>query len=54
VVSGAYNPNLPAWSVTTATVPEPATWAVMLLGLGLAGTALRRRSRAALATSPCA
>jgi hypothetical protein len=28
-------------------VPEPATWAVMLTGLGLAGVALRRRQRAA-------
>jgi hypothetical protein len=31
------------------TVPEPATWAMMLLGFGLAGAGLRRRagSRAA-------
>lgn len=26
-------------------VPEPGTWALMLLGFGLAGTALRRRQR---------
>ncbi len=26
-----------------ATVPEPATWATMILGLGLAGLSLRRR-----------
>ncbi|KQW65915.1 hypothetical protein ASE17_13960 [Phenylobacterium sp. Root77] len=26
-----------------AAVPEPATWAMMILGFGLAGTALRRR-----------
>jgi hypothetical protein len=25
-------------------VPEPATWSMMILGLGLAGTSLRRRS----------
>ncbi len=31
----------------TAGVPEPATWAVMILGFGAAGTVLRRR-RAAL------
>lgn len=29
-------------------VPEPATWAMMLLGFGLIGAALRRRRRAAL------
>jgi hypothetical protein len=28
-------------------VPEPATWASMVLGLGLAGAGLRRRRRAA-------
>ena len=30
-----------------ATVPEPGTWALMIAGFGLAGTALRRRRRAA-------
>jgi hypothetical protein len=29
-------------------VPEPATWAMMVTGFGLAGAALRRRNRAAL------
>ena len=33
---------------TTAAVPEPATWALMIGGFGLAGASLRRR-RAALA-----
>ena len=32
----------------TAT-PEPATWTMMIVGLGLAGAALRRRRRTALA-----
>ena len=32
-----------------AAVPEPATWAAMLAGFGLAGLALRRRSRLASA-----
>ena len=30
-------------------VPEPATWAMMITGFGLAGAALRRRPRSALA-----
>lgn len=30
-------------------VPEPATWAMMIAGFGLAGAALRRRSKAVLA-----
>jgi hypothetical protein len=30
-----------------ATVPEPATWAMMIVGFGLGGSALRRRGRAA-------
>ena len=30
-----------------ATVPEPGTWALVIAGFGLAGTALRRRRRAA-------
>ena len=38
-------------SVTSSTggVPEPATWALMLLGFGGLGTALRSRRRATLA-----
>ena len=32
-----------------AGVPEPATWAMMLLGFGAAGTLLRTRRRYALA-----
>jgi hypothetical protein len=32
-----------------AGVPEPASWMTMLLGFGLAGTAIRRRSRAVAA-----
>ncbi len=31
-------------------IPEPATWALMLLGAGLSGAALRSRKRQALST----
>lgn len=34
----------------TGAVPEPATWAIMIAGFGLAGATLRRRPR--LATTP--
>ena len=30
---------------TTAGVPEPATWGLMLGGFGMAGAAMRRRRR---------
>ena len=36
-------------SISVAAVPEPATWALMIAGFGLAGAALRRRRVAALA-----
>lgn len=36
-----------AWNTTSAAVPEPASWALMIGGLGLAGSALRARRRAA-------
>ena len=35
-------------TVPTAPVPEPATWAMMIGGFGLAGTALRRRKASPL------
>lgn len=40
------------YEVTVArvgSIPEPGTWAVMILGFGLAGAAVRRRGRPALA-----
>jgi hypothetical protein len=35
----------------TASVPEPATWAMMLLGFGMVGAVARRRGKAALAAA---
>jgi len=41
--------NQVTFSATTTAVPEPATWALMLLGFGGIGMAMRRRRRPALA-----
>lgn len=38
-----------SWSLSAATVPEPASWALMITGFGLVGSALRRRRVAATA-----
>ena len=35
-------------SPVAAAVPEPATWAMMLIGFGAAGFGMRRRTRAQL------
>lgn len=40
------NPDL-AITLFSSAVPEPATWATMIVGLGLTGTAARRRARCA-------
>ena len=41
-VSGTYN-DVTGLSLVAVGAPEPATWALMLAGFGLAGGALRRR-----------
>jgi hypothetical protein len=44
------SPSRYSWSASwDNTVPEPATWALMLGGFGLAGVALRRRTSAVAA-----
>lgn len=47
-----YNSNSYTLAISetpTSTVPEPATWAMMVLGFSMAGTAFRRRLRAGTA-----
>lgn len=46
-LTGYYNDNQGSWDVTInlAAVPEPSTWAIMLLGFGAAGGAMRARRR---------
>ncbi|MBM6576863.1 PEPxxWA-CTERM sorting domain-containing protein [Microvirga sp. SRT01] len=51
-VSGPISGDLARYSVSYAnSVPEPATWAMMIGGIGMVGGALRRRSRNALAAA---
>jgi hypothetical protein len=37
--------------VSLTAVPEPATWAMMLIGFGGLGAMIRRRNRAAMAAA---
>lgn len=37
------------YATSPGTVPEPAAWALMIVGFGFAGTAMRRRTRVAFA-----
>ncbi|OYU15307.1 MAG: hypothetical protein CFE37_06915 [Alphaproteobacteria bacterium PA4] len=49
---GEYNGFVPTaihvGFITGAMVPEPGTWAMMIVGFGLAGTAMRRQRKAAV------
>jgi hypothetical protein len=45
----AQGTNVTSFSLSAQAVPEPATWALMLLGFGGIGIAMRRRRRPALA-----
>lgn len=55
----SFDPNMPASDTakltvrdTSAAVPEPAGWALMILGFGAAGAMLRRRTGAGLSNTP--
>ena len=53
-IDAALNPNpvaLDSFTVTLAAVPEPASWAMMLLGIGGVGALMRSRRRPAPATA---
>ncbi len=43
--------HLSFWTVPTTPVPEPATWAMMMIGFGAIGGALRRRQRQSVRVS---
>ena len=49
LIDGAFVGTKLGPTLDTSGVPEPATWALMILGVGAAGAALRRRRRPALA-----
>lgn len=42
--TGAGTPGASAFSLISAQVPEPAQWALLIVGFGLTGAALRRRA----------
>lgn len=48
----AFTGGLPTAGGPTAAIPEPASWAMMILGVGAVGAALRRRRRRSAAQAP--
>lgn len=46
---GPIGPNVDGVSIGAQAIPEPSTWALMIVGFGLVGTALRRSARHRLA-----
>jgi PEP-CTERM motif len=48
VGDGIFSDNGGGFVVTIAGVPEPANWAMMIAGFGLAGAAMRRRTKLAV------
>jgi len=46
---GVYD-GLMAWAAPTAAIPEPSSWALMILGFGLTGAMMRKRHRLVTAT----
>lgn len=46
-----YSNNGGAFSVSVAAIPEPETWALMLVGFGAIGSALRRRQKVSVSFS---
>jgi hypothetical protein len=49
---GYYNDNTGSFTVSIGGVPEPSTWAMMLVGVGLMGVALRASRRQRAVVSP--
>ena len=40
------------YTIIYEVLPDPGTWATMILGFGMVGTAMRRRRKSAIATQP--
>ncbi len=51
VGDGQFGDNGGSYTISVAAIPEPATWAMMIFGFGVVGTAMRRSRRPALRTA---